>query len=61
MPELPEVETIKNTVKNAVENATILKAEVLQPKLRELVPSDFSQRIQKAKIVKLRRIAKYAA
>lgn len=59
MPELPEVETIKNTVKNAVENATILKAEVLQPKLRELVPSDFSQRIQKAKIVKLRRIAKY--
>lgn len=59
MPELPEVETIKNTVKNAVKGAVILNAVVRQPKLRESVPTDFAERICGAKIIELRRIAKY--
>lgn len=59
MPELPEVETIKNTVAAAVDGAVIRNAIVKQPRLRELVPADFAERIRGAKIIKLRRIAKY--
>ncbi len=59
MPELPEVETIKNTVAAAVCGAVIRNAIVKQPRLRESVPSDFAERIRGAKIVNLRRIAKY--
>ena len=59
MPELPEVETIKNAVKDAMDGAVILCATVRQPKLRESVPVDFAQRIRNAKIIGLRRIAKY--
>ncbi len=59
MPELPEVETIKNTVAVAVGGAIILDVLVNQPRLRELVPADFAERIRGAKIIKLRRVAKY--
>ncbi|MBQ7633732.1 MAG: bifunctional DNA-formamidopyrimidine glycosylase/DNA-(apurinic or apyrimidinic site) lyase [Alphaproteobacteria bacterium] len=59
MPELPEVETIKNTVSAAVNGAVIRDAIVNQPRLRELVPTDFAKRIRGAKIINLRRIAKY--
>lgn len=59
MPELPEVETIKNTVAAAVEGAVILKAIVNQPKLRLPVPSDFKKRIVGTKIESFKRIAKY--
>lgn len=59
MPELPEVETIKNTVEKAINGAQILSAIVRQPKLREPVPADFAERIRGAKIVGLKRIAKY--
>ena len=59
MPELPEVETIKNTVAAAIDGATIRSATVLQPRLREMVPADFAKRIRNARISSLRRIAKY--
>lgn len=59
MPELPEVETIKNAVEKAVNGGRILSATVRQPKLRETVPADFSERISGARIVGLKRIAKY--
>lgn len=59
MPELPEVETIKNTVAAAVCGAVIRNATVRQPRLRESVPADFAERIRGAKIINLRRIAKY--
>lgn len=59
MPELPEVETIKNTVAAAVDGAVIRNVIVKQPRLRELVPADFAERIRGAKIINLRRIAKY--
>lgn len=59
MPELPEVETIKNTVAAAVDGAVIENVLVRQPKLRESVPADFAERIRGTKIINLRRIAKY--
>lgn len=59
MPELPEVETIKNAVEKAVNGGRILSATVRQPKLRETVPADFSERISGTRIVSLKRIAKY--
>ena len=59
MPELPEVETIKNTVAQFAAGAQILNAIVRQPKLRESVPTDFAKRIRGARITNLRRIAKY--
>lgn len=59
MPELPEVETIKRAVEKFALNATIVSAEVRQPKLRESVPVDFAQKIVGTKIISLQRIAKY--
>ena len=59
MPELPEVETIKNAVQNKFNGATIIKADVRQPKLREIVPADFAKRIEGASFVEFKRIAKY--
>lgn len=59
MPELPEVETIKNTVASAFIKAKILQVNVYQPRLRELIDKDFAKRIEGAIIVDLRRKAKY--
>jgi len=59
MPELPEVETIKNAVAKASLNAKILRVQVRQARLRELVPADFAKRIQNTCIINLHRIAKY--
>lgn len=59
MPELPEVETIKNAVKKFADGARILSAQVRQPRLRELVPADFAERISNTQIIGLSRIAKY--
>lgn len=59
MPELPEVETIKNAVEKAISGGRILSTTVRQPKLRETVPANFAERIRGAQIIGLRRIAKY--
>ncbi|MBQ8671017.1 MAG: bifunctional DNA-formamidopyrimidine glycosylase/DNA-(apurinic or apyrimidinic site) lyase [Alphaproteobacteria bacterium] len=59
MPELPEVETIKNTVKNALNGAVILNVQVNKRRLRDEIPADFEQSIAGAKISDMRRIAKY--
>ena len=59
MPELPEVETIKNAVEKALSGAEIQKVIVRQTRLREPVPVDLVQRIEGSQIVGLQRIAKY--
>ena len=59
MPELPEVETIKNAVDTAIKGATILCTEVRQSRLRESVPENFAEQIRHARIDSLQRIAKY--
>lgn len=59
MPELPEVETIKNAVCKAIGCCRITGAAVYQNRLRETVPDDFKEKITGADIVSYRRIAKY--
>ena len=59
MPELPEVETVKNAVSKAVCGANITAAAVLCDKFREKIPADFAAKITGATIMDCRRIAKY--
>lgn len=59
MPELPEVETVKNAVNKAVCGANIIAATVLCDKFREKIPADFAAKITGAKIIHCQRIAKY--
>ena len=59
MPELPEVETIKNTVAKTLLGAQINKVTVRQRQFRQNVPDDFEKRIEGAKVTALKRIAKY--
>lgn len=59
MPELPEVETVKNAVSKAVCGANIIAATVLCDKFREKIPADFAAKITGAKIIHCQRIAKY--
>ena len=59
MPELPEVETIKNALEKAVCGATIQKTEVFCRRFRVPVPDNLPQKINGARIVFLKRIAKY--
>lgn len=59
MPELPEVETVKNTLKPLMINKTITMVEILYPKM--ILPSDlcFENDIINHKITDIRRIGKY--
>jgi formamidopyrimidine-DNA glycosylase len=59
MPELPEVETIKNAIKKGIGNSRIEQVEVRNPHLRQPVPTDFASKIEGATIQNYRRIAKY--
>lgn len=59
MPELPEVETIKNTVAKTLLHERINNVTVRQRKFRQNIPDDFEKRIVDATVVALRRIAKY--
>lgn len=60
MPELPEVETIKEALRKAVEGAVIQKVIVRNRKFRIPVPADFEDTLEGAAILKIYRIAKYA-
>ena len=59
MPELPEVETIKEALKKSIEGATIESVIVRNRKFREEVPSDFEEKVIKATINRIYRNAKY--
>lgn len=59
MPELPEVETIKEALKRAVEGAEICSVEVRNRHFRELVSDDFEERVTQTFIEKIYRKAKY--
>jgi len=60
MPELPEVETIKEAMRKAVDGARIESVLVRQRRLRVNIPSNFEDLICGAKISRLYRMAKYA-
>ena len=53
MPELPEVETIKNALSKAIGHSTILDVIINQNRLRQVIPSDFGKNIIGAKIVSI--------
>jgi formamidopyrimidine-DNA glycosylase len=59
MPELPEVETIKNYIEPLIINKNFSEVRVLNKKLRIKIPDDFSAQISKCKITKVERKAKY--
>ena len=59
MPELPEVEVIKQSLKKYVVNKKILKIIVKNKNLRYPVPESISKKLVNLKIQKVRRISKY--
>ena len=59
MPELPEVETVKNAVQKAIGLANITDVIIKQNHFREVMPEDFCEKLVGAKIIKYERIAKY--
>ena len=61
MPELPEVETIKNAIKQKIGMAEIKSVVVRNSSLRSPIPNDLPEMVVGAKICKYERIAKYIA
>lgn len=59
MPELPEVETVKNGIQKFIGYADILNVSVRNPHLRTDVNNDFVQNVVNAKIIGYERKAKY--
>lgn len=59
MPELPEVETIKNAIQKALKSAIIKEVVVNNNRLRQPVAYDFSEKVNGCKIIGYNRIAKY--
>ena len=59
MPELPEVETIKNAVQQTLGGAVFLDVQINNPHLRKEVQPDLPQILKQAKILHYQRIAKY--
>lgn len=59
MPELPEVETTLRGIAPWLEGRSVTRLEVRQPRLRWLVPTDLSKRVEGLCIAPLQRRAKY--
>ncbi len=59
MPELPEVETIKEALRKNIEGAIIRWVDVHCRKLRIPVPDCFEELLTGSRIIKVRRFAKY--
>ncbi|MBR2274273.1 MAG: bifunctional DNA-formamidopyrimidine glycosylase/DNA-(apurinic or apyrimidinic site) lyase [Alphaproteobacteria bacterium] len=60
MPELPEVETIKEAMRCAIEGARVISVVVFQRRLRTTIPDEFENIVCGAKILRIYRVAKYA-
>ena len=58
MPELPEVETIKNQLLEQILNKKIIGAEVIKPRMINVSVADFKKKIEGEKIKNIRRRAK---
>ena len=59
MPELPEVEVVKQSLEKYIVNKRLLKIIVKIKKLRFRVPPNLSKKLSKLKILKVKRISKY--
>jgi len=61
MPELPEVETVKNYLEPLLKGQSFAEIEILNPNLRIPVPDDLSEKLANHKIEQVTRRAKYLA
>jgi len=59
MPELPEVETVRRGLLSSLEGRRITHALARRPDLRFPLPERFAQRLQGARVLSLKRRAKY--
>src|SRR5437764_9811729 len=59
MPELPEVETTVRGLERVLDGRRIERVEARRPDLRRALPHDLGQRLTGARVVALRRRAKY--
>ncbi len=59
MPELPEVETTVRGLARVIEGRRIASVEARRPDLRRALPEDLGQRLTGARVIGLRRRAKY--
>jgi formamidopyrimidine-DNA glycosylase len=59
MPELPEVETTVRGLERVLQGRRIARVEARRPDLRRALPVDLGQRLTGARVVGLRRRAKY--
>src|SRR3982750_2887414 len=59
MPELPEVETTVRGLERVLQGRGIASVEARRPDLRRALPQDLGQRLTGARVVGLRRRAKY--
>ena len=59
MPELPEVEVVKQSLEKYILNEKLLKIIVKNKKLRYPVPNDISKKLANLKIYDIKRISKY--
>ena len=59
MPELPEIETIKNILKPICQNQYVVKSDIHIHKLRYPILPNLSSLITNRKIINIRRRAKY--
>src|ERR1700761_3625321 len=59
MPELPEVETVRQGLRPSLEGARIKRVIQRRPDLRFPLPERFAERLTGAKVVNLGRRAKY--
>ena len=59
MPELPEVEIVKQSLKNKIKDKKIIKVLVRNRNLRFKLPNDFEDNLTNRKIIKVSRISKY--
>jgi len=59
MPELPEVETVKNGIAKFIGNAKIIDVEIRNYGFRQRIANDFAEKIRQRQITGYRRTGKY--
>ena len=59
MPELPEVEVVKQSLEKYIINESLLKIVIKNKKLRFPIPKNLSKDLSNKKIIKVKRISKY--
>ena len=59
MPELPEVEIVKQSLNKKIKSSTIKKVLVRNRNLRFKIPSNFEKNLKNKVVIKIKRLSKY--